>query len=409
MPQALFRLGSRYLLGDYEKAVEEFPKSTTAKGVAPEIVELALSLTPQVLAAKAAKLAPGDPARDAALIDAIKQFDVFLGKFPNSEEAESANMGKALALFQLKKFDEAAQALRVNLQKFPQSESIQDTEYTLALILGADGASALAKATAPDPAAMAKLEEGEKLLRAIIGRRNTAQGNLALINDAQFQLGEMLNARASFTDVKKKDERDGLFKKALESYRGVFTKEQVIAAQKQRIESISQRRIDTGKKGDQQGYKRLQRLQEKEQEKLLTFEQRGDQIVTARIKSGQIFFQMNKLDEARVLLNFAEQFAEDPEDKKTTLYFITMTYALQSRMDKAVERYTAFQAAYRHDRRKSAARHGRRLPQQGPKNLQPREGDRVLQTRPRDLSERPLHVRSAQHGGQRAHRSEAVR
>jgi TolA-binding protein len=265
IPQALFRLGyAFYLLGEYDKAAESFQKASIAKGAPPEIVELALSLTPQVIAAKASKLKADDPARDAALNDAIKQFDVFLGKFPNSEEAESANMGKALALFQLKKFDEAAQALRTNLQKFAQSESIQDSQYTLALILGADGASALAKATAPDPAAMAKLEEGERLLRDIIARRV----NLALVNDAQFQLGEMLNARAVFTDAKKKDERDGFFKKALEAYRGVFTKDQVIAAQKQRIEAISQRRIEAGKKGDVAGLKRLQRLQEKEQEKL---------------------------------------------------------------------------------------------------------------------------------------------
>lgn len=346
IPQAIFRLGyAYYLLGDFDKAVENFQKSSNAKGAPAEIIELALSLTPQVLAAKAAKLKPEDPAREAALNDAIKQFDVFLGRFPNSEEAESANMGKALALFQLKKYDEAAQALRTNLQKFPQSESIQDSQYTLALILGADGATALAKATAPDPAATAKLEEGEKLLSDIVTKRV----NLALVNDAQFQLGEMLNARASFTDPKKKDVRDGLFKRALEAYRGVVTKDQVIARQKQRIADISQRRIDAGKRGDQQGFKRLQRLQEKEQEKLATFEGRGDQTVTAKVKSGQIFFQMGKLDEARVLLSFAEPLAEEADDKKTTSYFITMTYALQQLMDKAVERYNAFQTAHKGD------------------------------------------------------------
>lgn len=350
IPQAYFRLGyAYYLLGDYDKAVENFQKSSTARGAAPEIVELALSLTPQVIAAKASKLKADDPARDRALEDAIKQFDIFLQRFPQSEEGESANMGKALAMFQLRKFEEAAAALRANLQKFPQSETIQDSEFTLALVLGADGASALAKATAPDPGALGKLEEGEKLLRGIIGRRTTPQANLALINDAQFQLGEMLNARASFTDPKKKDEREAHYKKALDAYRGVFTKEQVIAAQKQRIENVGQRRIDAGKKGDLATFRRLQRVQEKEQEKLATFEGRGDQTVTAKVKSGQIFFQMGKFDEARVLLTFVEPHAEDPEDKKQVLYYVTMTYALQNVMDKAVERYDAFQAAHKGD------------------------------------------------------------
>ncbi|MEA3213782.1 MAG: hypothetical protein QOE70_6839 [Chthoniobacter sp.] len=348
VPEATFRMGyAYYLLGDYDKSVANFQKVPVTKGAAPEMIELATSLTPQVLATKASKLKPEDPLRDSTLLDAIRQFDVFLQKFPQSEEGESANFGKAIAFFQLKKYEEAVQALRTNLTKFAQSESIQDSQYTLALVLGADGVDALQKATAPDPAAIAKLDEGEKVLRDIIGKGV----NLAVVNDAQFQLGEMLTARGTFTDAEKQKElRTTIFKKALEAYRGVSTKEQVIAAQKKRIDNISLRRVDAGKQANVQLFRRLQRLQEKEQEKLAAFEERGDQTVTAKIKSGQIFFQLGKLDESRVLLTFVEPLAaEDPEAKKTTLYFITMSYALQNVMEKAVERYNAFQAAYKAD------------------------------------------------------------
>ncbi|HEV7868264.1 MAG TPA: tetratricopeptide repeat protein, partial [Chthoniobacteraceae bacterium] len=101
-----FRLGyALYLLGEYDKSVASFQQVPTAKGATPEIVELASSLTPQVLATKAAKLPADDPARDAALVDAVQQFDAFLQKFPQSEEAETAHSGKAMALFQLKKYD----------------------------------------------------------------------------------------------------------------------------------------------------------------------------------------------------------------------------------------------------------------------------------------------------------------
>ncbi|HEV7868395.1 MAG TPA: tetratricopeptide repeat protein, partial [Chthoniobacteraceae bacterium] len=250
------------------------------------------------------------------------------------------------ALFQLKKYDQAAAALRTNLQRFPQSESIQDTQFTLALVLGTDGITALQKATAADPAAIAKLDEGEKLLRDIIAKRV----NLAVMNDAQFQLGELLSARGAFTDAEKqKEQKEAFLKRALDAYRSVFTKEQVVQAQKQRIENVSQRRIAAGRGGDRQLFQRLQRLLEKELEKLAAFEGRADQTVTAKIKSGQIFFQLGKLDEARLLLTHLQQFAEDPALKKEILYHITMTYGLQHRMDKAVERYNEFQAAYKGD------------------------------------------------------------
>ncbi|MGB8166596.1 MAG: tetratricopeptide repeat protein [Chthoniobacteraceae bacterium] len=347
VPEALFRLGYAYYLGgNYDKSVENFQKVPTAKGAPAEIVELASSLIPQVLATKASKLDPKDPVRNKTLKDALNGFDAFLEKFPNSEEVESANYGKAIAHFQLQEYVEAAAPLRLNLQKFPTSESIQDSQFTLALILGTEGVAAMQKSTgAPDPAALAKFDEGEKLLRDIVTKRL----NVALMNDAQFQLGEMLSARASFTEADKKDQREATFKKALDAYRGVLTKEQVVAAQKARVENVNARRIDAGKKQDLQLFKKLQRVQEKELEKLAGFEQRGDETITAKLKSGQIFFQLNKLDEARVLLSFIEPIAESDDVKKEVSYYITMSYALQGLMDKAEERYKAFQGTYKGD------------------------------------------------------------
>ncbi len=347
VPEALFRLGYAYFLGgDYDKSVTNFQKVPTAQGAPAEIVELATSLTPQVLATKASKIDPKDPLRDKTLKDALDGFDAFLLKFPKSEEVESANYGKAIANFQLQKYEEAAQPLRLNLQKFPTSETIQDSQFTLALILGTEGVTALQKSTGePDPAALAKFDEGEKLLRDIINKRL----NVALMNDAQFQLGEMLSARASFTPAEKKAEREANFKKALDAYRGVLTKEQVVAAQKARVENVNQRRIAAGTAKDLQLFKRLQRVQEKEMEKLAGFEGRGDETVTAKLKNGQIFFQLNKLDEARVLLSYIEPIAEGDEVKKEVSYYITMSYALQGLMEKAEERYKTFQAAYKGD------------------------------------------------------------
>jgi TolA-binding protein len=342
--EAHFRLGyAYYLQGDLEKSVASFQKVPAAKAAPPEIIELAMSLTPQVLSAQAAKLAPDDAGREPKLQEAIQQFDAYLQKFPQGDEVEGALFGRALALFQLKKYPEASQTLRANLQRFPTSETIQDSQFTLALVLGTEAVSAVLKPGGPDAAALARFDEGEKLLRDIIGKRQ----NLVTLNEAQFQLGEMLSARASFTEGK--EAKEAAFKKALEAYRGVLSKEQVMQAQKARVESINQRRLEAGKAANVKLFRQLQRFQEKEQEKLATVEGRADQTTAARIKSGQVFFQLNRLDEARVLFSFVEQMAEDAEGKKQVLYYITMTYALQGLMDKAVERYTAFQTAHKGD------------------------------------------------------------
>lgn len=342
IPQAYFRIGyANFLKGEYDLAVTNFRKVPEARGAAPEVIELATSLIPQALSTKASKQ-PEGPTRTAGFEDAVKHFDEFLGKFPQSEEVETANYGKALAYFNLSKYDGAAAALRTNLQKFPTSETVQDTQLLLALVLGADAVSTLSK-TPNDAASFGKLDEGEKVLRDIVAKR----ANVGTMNDAQFQLGETLSAKAGYIDEQKKDEKAKVYDSALEAYRGVITKEQVIQAQRARLELAKQRRIQAGIAKDQKLFARMGRLIDKEQGKLVEFENRADQTISAKIKSGEIFFQLSRYDEARVLLSFVEPFATEADEKKQAAYFITMSYALQNLMDKAVERYDAFTGAYK--------------------------------------------------------------
>ncbi len=346
-PEARFRLGYAYFLaGDYDKSVQNFKLVPGMKGVAKEYVELAQSLIPQVLSTKAGKLEQGDPLRAKSFDEAIKGFDAFLAANPQSEEVENANYGKALAYFQLQKFDEAQTPLRANLQKFPQSESVQDSQFTLALVLGTQAVNTMQKDPG-DPTVKPKFEEGEKLLRDIVTKRL----NVAMVNDAQFQLGEMLSAQASFMSAEKeREQRDATFQKALDAYRSVLAKQQVIEAQKQRIELIKQRKLEYLKAGNFPLRTKAERIQGKEQEKLAIFESRGDDTVTAKLKTGQIFFQLGKFDESRVLLSYLEPLAEAPDIKKEVAYYLTMTYALQGLMEPAETRYKVFIDAYKDDK-----------------------------------------------------------
>ncbi len=362
IPEATFRLGYiQFLLGDYDKSVETLEKVSKLKNVTADQTESALALVPQVLTAKASKLKPDDPARRSSFEAAVRQFDVFLKQFPNSEEAESAFYYKALALYQIGNYEDAANTLKGSLQKFPTSPTILDSQYLLALTLGTLGNVRAQKATAKDPGVEANYDEADKLLNDIIIKRT----DIALLNDADFQIAELAFSHSGF--VKDKEGRKALLTKALHSYQSVASKELVLQAQQARIERFKALRIDAGKHQDMALFKRLQRVVEKEQEKLTTFQDRADQTLLAKLKMGQVFFQLGRYDEARVVLDFVKPFATDDDQKKQIAYFTAVSLAVQEFDpkralnadaakaanekigEKAVEAYNQFKAAYPKD------------------------------------------------------------
>ncbi len=343
VPQAHFRVAyTYYLAGDYEKSVEAFEKLPTVRGVDAPTLEIAAGMIPQILVAKASKLEPGNKEREVAFSDAAAKFDAFIAKYPNSREVESANYSKAISLYQIARYDEAVTALRANLAKFPQSPTILDSQYLLGLTLGTIANVAAEKATGPDPAIDKNYEEAERLLRDIIAKRR----DLALLNESQFQIGELLFARGSHAGEK---EKPAMMQRALEAYRAVFPKEAVINAQKLRVEQFRALSKQAAQNRDLANRDLYQRIADKESEKIAVIEARPDQTVTAKLKSGMIFFQMEKHDEARVIFNFIEPFTEDADSKKQLLYFTTLSYAVQGNVGKAVEKYEAFQTAHKGD------------------------------------------------------------
>jgi TolA-binding protein len=341
---ANFRAGYAYYnANNYDAALAAFKRVLDGKGASPEIMELALSLTPQVLVAKASRLPATDPNRNAALEDAVKQFDVYLGRYPNSDEVESANYSKALALYQLAKYDDAAAALRANMQRFAASPTVQDSQYLLALTMGTIGNVAMQKSPPDAKTADLNYDEAEKLLRDIITKRL----NLALVNSSQFQIGELLFARG-ITD---REKQTAVLNRAIDAYRAVLAKDYVLQAQQQRIDFYKKAQIEAGQRQDQATFQKLKRVVDKEQEKLAAFKERPDETTAAKIKTGLIFSTLERPDETRVLMSYLDQsgLVTEPDQKKLLLYHIARSYALQRIIDKAVEKYNAFQAAYKAD------------------------------------------------------------
>ena len=351
IPAANLQLGlSYFFVGDYDQGIAALRKNLNNKNILPEILEDSQALVPQLLAAKAQKLPQGDPGRKATLESAVKEFDAFNQKFPQSPEVEQANLGKARSLYFLEKFEEATQPLRTNLQKFPTSDSFLESQYMLALILNTSANETIRKATAPgeEKAAIVAYDEAEKLLREIISKRT----DLAMMNEAQFQLGEMLSARGAFAEP---DKRDAIFYKALDAYRNTYPNETVIQAQNYRIKTLQDRMIDAGKRRDTAALRHYQAQIPREQGKLAEITARADQTLSAKIKSAQIYLELHKekvrerMDEARVLYRFVEKFTKDPEQQKQILYGITLTYAGQHIPAPAEESFAKWTSTYKDD------------------------------------------------------------
>jgi len=339
--EAQFRLGYLYYRnGDFDKSLGML-KKVLQPPASPEIQELASSMLPQVSMAKADKLPVGNPSRKVAFEDATRQFDAFIQKYPNSDEMEAIVYSKALSSYQIGKYDDAAAGLRSNLLKFAKSDSVLDSQYLLAITL-ATQASTILQNSPGDPKAFAKYDEAGKLLGDIIQRRS----DLALANDAQFQLGEILSNRAALTDKAAQGE---LYGRAIDAYRAVQPKDLMVKAQEDRIAGFLQRLHDPATLRSLPTVKYFQRVIEHEREKLDSLKTKPDQTVTAKIKVAEAFYNQQRYDEARLMLDFLKQFAEDDNQKKEILYFITLTYAQQKNVDKAVAGYNEFQEKYKSD------------------------------------------------------------
>jgi TolA-binding protein len=352
VPEANFGAGrAHFLAGEYNEAVKAFQRLIETKNLPKEktyLLELAQSMAPQVLVMKASKLPPEDQTRKTTLEQAVKEFDVFLTRFPGSDEVETATYTKALALSQLNHYDTAIQALKGNLAKFPQSPTIQDSQYLLALTLASVASTSKEKATAPDPVADQQFDEAENYLRDILVKRQ----NIALMNDAQYQIGELLMAKAGFmTAQADKAKRTEMFGRALDAFHNVASKDMVIKAQKERIAYFADLRNKSLAAKDMTNFQKWKRITDKETEKLADLSQRQDQALTAKLRTGVIFFSENKWDETRVFYDQMEKLGmlQDANDRKQYLYFVAMSYASQDQAEKAEEHYKTFQTAAHND------------------------------------------------------------
>jgi TolA-binding protein len=343
VPNAQIQLAFAYFLtGENQKSLDLIKKFRDGPKVGPEINELADLLEPQALSALAASLKTDDPKRKSTYEQAVKKFAEFVQKFPRSSEVESANYSSAVASFQIGDYAAAKSMLEKNIKSFPGSASIVESQNLLALIFATEGSKMIADEGADKNAAFALYKKSGDLLRDIINKKT----DLAVVNAAQFQLGEILLSEAAFAP---EDRKKALLEDARQAFRDVLPKSEILARQKAKIDDIpALRRAAIMARNDTER-NRIDRMAERYRRKLTELEARPDQTVAALQKIGEVYFQQGKYDETRVVMKHVQPLLTGEDEKKRNLYFTTLTYALQNAAEPATSGYEAFQSAHKGD------------------------------------------------------------
>ena len=344
IPSAQVQLAfSYYFLGQYDQALDMLNKATALPVLTPEVKQIVDGLRPQILAAKASNLPENDPKRKATFEEAIKGFSEFITKYPQAPDLENALYSRAVCNYQIKKYDDAVKDLELAIQKFPNSGTIASSKNLLAGILALQAGTELGRGESGDKAkAFALYKRAADLLREIINKKE----DIAIINEANFQLGQILMIQAGFSP---KDEQVALYQQALEAFQAIAPKEQIVQWQEQKLKEFPARRRAAIQANNAALIKQLASDYEREVRKMGELQGKADQTASALIKMAEIFFQQGKLNEARVILSHSQPFLTDDSDKKSLLYFTAMTYAMQNAVDRAPAAYEAFQKSYSGD------------------------------------------------------------
>ena len=344
VPNAQIQLAfSYYFLAQFDQAAAILAKSTSGPPLPAELKQITDGFLPQILSAKAAAMPDTDPKRKTTFEDAITRFSEYITKYPQAQDLENAIFSRAIAEYQIQQYDDTVKDLELNLQKFPQSSTLASSKNLLAITLATQGSQELSKSSGANTAAAFPLyKRAADYLREIIKKKE----DIALINEANFQLGEILLNQAGFSP---EAERPALYQEALAAFRDIAPKEQIIQLQQNKLKEFPARKAVALAAKNIALKKQLDADNERELKKFAELQGKPDQTATAQLKMAEIFFQQGNNNAARVLLKHVSPFLTGDEDKKRELYFTTMTYALQNAADRAPAGYTAFQAKYKGD------------------------------------------------------------
>ncbi len=335
VPRATEQLGfSYYYLREYDKALSFFEKAIADPLLPQERVLSIAAFIPKVYAAKAASLPVSDSKRKLSFQIAFDKFTRFLEKHPKTEQAEAVRFSFALAKFQNGDTAAAQLLLEQNKQEFSSSPSIQESDFLLAILHATAATKEFAKG---EKANRQKASDSLALAKKLLGEIVEKKSNPVLLDDAKFQLGEILSYEASRATEK---DRPALYENALAVYRSVEPAGEMAADLEREIAVLSDRRKQAPSKNASESLEKdLARLREK----LSETRSKPDSLPLSWLRQAEIFFQRGETNKPLAILRHALPSLEKPEEQARALSLLTMAYIRQERAAEAIACYDQFQ------------------------------------------------------------------
>lgn len=218
---------------------------------------------------------------------------------------------KAIVFINLQRYELALEELGRLRQASLDKPYLEDIDYLIAFV-HFDRATAAVDAFQREQAApdIAKAVE--------IYQRLAQSDNLSLANDASFQLAS----------IKLLEDR---FEEALEAFRGIRSKVDILRVQRERFQNIQQRY----NAASLEERKKLEAELQRERERLQRLEREPDLAVDALLKIGETYLKMGAFNEARVVFRHGAQFVEDPNQQRLFERQIIMSLILQGQTERA--------------------------------------------------------------------------
>lgn len=296
-----------YLTEQYPKAIQAFQELASEKVPSEDLRQQAMQLVGDCYSRYAGSL-EDKKEQKANYNKAIDTYTKFISLFPKSDSMPDVLYGRGLAHFRIDEFEKSEKDLEQQLRDFPLSDLKLDTEYLLASVYGTHGAS-LRKANKAEDA-KPLLEKARDMFKKII-----ASTDIALANDAAYAAGEI------FIQLRE-------YETAISYYRAVRSREEVVASQERKVETIARMQREALGKNETRRANALGNMLMKERSKLKEVKGASDLLLAACTRVGDCFFQQKKYAEARVVYQFLLPHAQlgDKEIAKHASSQIVATY-----------------------------------------------------------------------------------
>jgi len=347
VPNALIQLAYSYLyLGKYDEGLETLEKAFNDPAINPDLKRRARSVQAQILSQQAGTFAMDDPKREETYKKAIEAITEYIKEFPQADDIETLVYIRAINHLQIGNFKEAAADCELNIQRFPNTPMTPSVRNLLALVYATEGSQLLVEGK--DKARGFELYgKAVEILTKIIDER----ADIALLNDALFQRGEIYFNWANFTEGA---EREKLFDRAFDTYNSIIPLSEIIENQQAIIDSFPDRMRDLVlQRLDAQSLARARAQLERDNRRqlniLTALKSKPDPLPRAMLKIAEIYVQRQQYNEARTLLNHVADHLITDDERKSQLYFLTLTYAHQNQVQEAVSNYERFQSQFKGD------------------------------------------------------------